>query len=522
MTNAEQIIRALQAAGVQRLFGMPGGGSNADLIEAARLAGLPFTLGQTETAAAFMATAQAEITGHPGACLATLGPGAASVMNGVANAFLDRVPLMVLTDCHPGTMQHQNLPHREMFSPLVKWTGRPTADEVPEALDCALQALESLPHGAVHLDLSTEVTSAPARDAEFRPQRPAPALPGIPSFVRSAKRPIFLIGLGARTAEIAAAIRDLCDRFSIPALVTYKAKGVVPDRHQWFGGVFTNGTLEREVVEAADLIVAVGLDPVELLPRPWKFHQPVISVTSWSMRQSQIPLAAELVGDIAHLLSSLGGSLHQTEWNRKELASLVKAQRDRMRPDGDAGTLLPHRVAELTAEVYAGSRITVDAGAHMFPIMALWPASEPCGVLISNGLSTMGFALPAAIGAALLDRSKPVVAFTGDGGLLMCLADLRTAARENLPVRVIVFDDGDLTLIKIKQEQRGYVPDGVNIGEIDWTSAAGGLGVRAHQVSTEAELSTCLTETADHPGPVLIAAKISTSTYEATMRALRG
>src|SRR5580700_11330055 len=127
---ADQIVATMQRIGVERLFGMPGGGSNADLIEAAARIGLPFSLAHTETASAFMATAQAEITGQPGACLATLGPGAASLMNGVANAYLDRVPLMVLTDCHAGSagvMQHQALSHGQMFSPVVKWSARLSA-----------------------------------------------------------------------------------------------------------------------------------------------------------------------------------------------------------------------------------------------------------------------------------------------------------------------------------------------------------------------------------------------------------
>jgi len=519
MTNAEQIIRTLEQAGVQRLFGMPGGGSNADLIEAARIAGLPFTLAHTETAAAFMATAQAEITGKPGACLATLGPGAASMMNGVANAYLERVPLILLTDCHPGAMQHQNLPHREMFSSLVKWTGRPAADEVPQALHCVLQAVETRPHGPVHLDLSTEVTTAQAGHFERASASRAMAMPAVPPMVANARRPLLIAGLGAREERIARAVRGLCDRCAIPAMVTYKAKGVVPDRHPWFGGVFTNGTLEREMLEKADLVIAVGLDPVELLPRPWKFPQPVISLTSWAMRQSQIPFAAELVGDIAVLVEAL--PLEESDWNREQVTRLADAQRQRMRPAGD-GVLLPHRVAEIAADIYSGSRIAVDAGAHMFPVMALWPAGEPCGVLISNGLSTMGFALPAAIGAALLDRSKPVVAFTGDGGLLICLAELRTAARENLPVRILLFDDGDLTLIKVKQEQRGYLADGIHIGAIDWPRVAGGLGVRGIEVRDEAGLRGALEETVDEAGPVLIAAKISPSTYPAILQALRG
>ena len=158
----------------------------------------------------------------------------------------------------------------------------------------------------------------------------------------------------------------------------------------------------------------------------------------------------------------------------------------------------------------------------MFPVMALWPTDEPAGVLISNGLSTMGFALPAAIGAALLEPSKPVVAFTGDGGLLMCLGDLRTAARESLAVRIIVFDDGDLSLIKIKQLQRGYQPIGVSIGDVNWHSLGAALGVLAFVARSEEALKACLAETVTHPGPVLIAAKISSDRYQATIRALRG
>jgi acetolactate synthase-1/2/3 large subunit len=134
----------------------------------------------------------------------------------------------------------------------------------------------------------------------------------------------------------------------------------------------------------------------------------------------------------------------------------------------------------------------------------------------------MGFALPAAIGAALLNPSSPVLVFTGDGGLLMCLAELRTAARERLPIRVIVFDDGQLTLIKLKQVQRGYRTDGVTIGDIDWHAAAGGLGVPAFTVCDEEALRRCLRETALREGPVLIDARINPAVYAETIRALRG
>src|SRR5262245_57432197 len=168
-TNADRIIGMLREAGVSRLFGMPGGGSPADLIAAAGRAGFPFTLAHAETAAAFMAAAQAEITGRPGACVATLGPGAASLINGVSHAFLDRVPLLAITDHHATSgSQHQTLPHSAMFAPIVKLSTRD--------IDAAFDALVSPPPGAVHLDLSTAVAGAPAGD---------PWIPlGVPSSAR--------------------------------------------------------------------------------------------------------------------------------------------------------------------------------------------------------------------------------------------------------------------------------------------------------------------------------------------------
>jgi acetolactate synthase-1/2/3 large subunit len=178
--------------------------------------------------------------------------------------------------------------------------------------------------------------------------------------------------------------------------------------------------------------------------------------------------------------------------------------------------------SRLQPKTYSGARVSVDAGAHMFPVMSLWPAERPADVLISNGLSTMGFALPAAIGAALLDRSRPTLAFTGDGGLLICLGELCTAARERVPLRIIVFEDGVLSLIRLKQVQRGYRTDGVSLGEIDWRAVASGLGLTSASAATEDELRQCLRDTADAPGPVLIAARINAETYHDTIRALRG
>ena len=525
MTGADRIVELLRTAGVGRLFGMPGGGSISDIIAAAERAGLPFSLAQTETGSAFMAAAQAEITGRPGAIVATLGPGACSAMNGAAHAFLDRVPLLMITDCE-GSEQpeglHQALAQTQMFGPVTKLSRRLQIEDFAQTADLVAAALAGLPPGPVHLDVAANFTSATVGPAnqELSPVRQSvvdcASLP-------ESRKPLFLIGLGARNAGVARAVRALCEAHGIPALVTYKAKGVVPDDHAWFGGVFTHGALERELLEQADLFIAVGLDPVELLPRAWKYPQPVVSVTSWRMRQTQIPFHAEMVGDIEATLHQLVARLpERSGWDAAKIGRMAEAQRAQMRIADDSGLLAPHRVVELTAEVYRGARATVDAGAHMFPVMSLWPADEPNGVLISNGLATMGFALPAAIGAALLEKTRPVIAFTGDGGLLICLGELRTAAREGVRVRVIVFDDSVLSLIRIKQQQRHYPTGSTFNGEVDWAAVGAGLGVIAREVRTEDELRAALIETRDHAGPVLIAAKTTADIYPATILALRG
>lgn len=532
-TVADRVIGMLKRLGVQRIFGMPGGGSNADLIEAAAVAGLPFSLAHTEAASAFMAAAQAEISGKPGVCVATLGPGAASLTNGVANASLDRVPLIFLTDCYTSAtaavMQHQSLENREIFRSLVKLSAQLSVDNFEEVAQRTMDAVLTPRPGPVHIDISQEAASAPAVNAPQSIPRPhciAPlaAIPeDVTSVIKRARRPVFLIGLGARTPAIALAIRTACDRFGIPALVTYKAKGVVPDSHPWFGGIFMNGALERSVLERSDLFLAIGLDVVELLPVPWKFARPVLSITSWPMNQKHIPLLFESVGDVVAALGTVTALLpERSDWDQDDLSELVELQRHSMRVETYDRGLPPHRVVELVAEAYPGVRATVDAGAHMLPIMSLWPATEPCGVLISNGLSTMGFAVPAAIGAALLEAGNPIVAFTGDGGLLMCLGELRTAARESLPLRIIVFADGELSLIKIKQLRRGHRTDGVTIGDIDWGAVGAGLGVLAVHADDETTLKACLDKTLAHRGPVLIAAKVAARTYEQSILAVRG
>jgi acetolactate synthase-1/2/3 large subunit len=223
--------------------------------------------------------------------------------------------------------------------------------------------------------------------------------------------------------------------------------------------------------------------------------------------------------------------MRPSEWNLDAVRLAVDEQRRLI--DVPSNGLTPQRVVEVAAHALAelSCALTVDAGAHMLPATMLWPVAEPNGLLISNGLSTMGFALPAAIGAALIERdaatstgvrARPVVALIGDGGLLMCAGELLTAAREKLRIVTIVFSDASLSLIEIKQQARQLPPAGVALGAVRWAALAESFGVAGFVASTENELAAAIDQAKAHDGPSLIEATIDRSNYGVMLRAIRG
>ena len=543
---ADVIVRHLRRAGVGFVFGVPGGGSNLDLIDAADRGGLTFVLTATETAAALAAIAQAEVCGRPAACLTTLGPGVTSIVNGVACAWLDRAPLLVFTDSHPAAgaaFAHQRVDHRALLAPITKWSAAITPENADVVMREAIDRAMTEPRGPVHLECPGDVLRRPEAPADGDAGRTRIAAdldeagrvlldPGtLAPMLSGARRPLLLVGLGARRPLDAQAIVALCASRGIPAMVTYKAKGTVPDVDPHFAGVFTNGEIERTIVEEADVLLGVGLDPVELLPRPWTYEQPIIHIGPAAVDDGHIPFAAQLVTDIPSGMQLCDGLLPPSSWNLDAVHRVVVVQRHQLCPPSSG--LAAHRVVQLTADAVATQgRVTVDAGAHMLPATMLWPVAEPNGMLISNGLSTMGFALPAAIGAALADREgapgaihdhdAPVIALTGDGGLLMCAGELLTAVRERLRLVVIVFADASLSLIDVKQRQRQLHSCGVALGEIDWCALAAGVGAASHLVTTEDQLQRALSRALPHRGPTLIEARINPGTYAETLHTIRG
>ena len=527
MTVAEFIVDVLRSEGVRTIFGVPGGGANLDLIDAAQRAHLPFVLTTTETGAVIAAVAQAEISGAAGACLTSLGPGAASAVNGVACAFLERAPVFVFTDCFPVSSRdypHQHLQHRALFQTVTRFSGSLSPDPAATMDRAVTDAVAG--RGPVQIDCPQDVMSSQAPERTAWPKGregdvDSATRAKIQPLLRAARRPLLIAGLGARRPDDAVAIRAFCDRFSVPAMVTYKAKGVVPDDSQWFGGVFTNGAIEKPFVDSCDLIIAAGLDPVEFLPRAWPNKQPILFCGKYLGEGSvQLPTTSRLAS-IPRSLSTIGETLPPSTWDRVEVQALVHAMQRAVEIPAP-GLTSQQLVRTAAARLGDRYRVSVDAGAHMFAATMLWPIREPNQMLISNGLSTMGFALPAAIGAAVLERDRPVAALTGDGGLLMCVGEFATVARERLPIMTIVLNDASLSLIEIKQQARKLPAAGVALGDIKWPAIAQGFGIPAWTASTVDELDTAIESAMRIDGPTLIEARIDRSNYGETLNAIRG
>ena len=528
---AQALVAELARRGTRRIWGVPGGGSSLDIIAALPRHGMQFVLARHESAAAIMAMADAELTGAPGAVLTTKGPGVANAVNGLACAALERAPLVLLSDGftagQAGWLTHQRFNQQAATAAVVKGYARAEgvapAAEIGALLDLAMAA----PQGAVHLDLTGEAARrAPGEAAPATPLPPAAADFGdAAALLAQARRPVILVGLEAVEAASAEALRALAEALHCPVLVTYKAKGVLADRHPLHVGIFTGGSLEAAVVGAADLIIQAGLDPVELIVQPWRYRAPILdcAIRPHPVRYAE-PSAARH-GEIAASLAALLPLARRSDWTAAEIAAHRQAALVALEWHG-AGGVSPPDVVRIAQEVARGAgaapRVTVDAGAHMFSATAFWDCAAPRDLLISNGLASMGFALPAGIACALADPARGALAFTGDGGLMMCIGELATAAEAGAKLVTIVFNDGALSLIDIKQQSRQLPADGVRWGRADFARVAEGFGLAGFRAETPAEYRAALRAAFAHQGPSLIDVRVEPAGYAAQLQAMRG
>ena len=512
---AEAIAIALSQAGTRLAFGVPGGGNNLALVEACGRHGIDFVLCHGETAAVIAAATYGELTGSPGLALATRGPGAVSAANGSAHALLDRAPVVIVTDAisHADRprITHQLVEHAAVFRATAKASLEIGASPHAAAQHAVALALQP-PWGPVHLDVVAD--APPSTATSLEPTTFPTTLPS--SWVErltAATRPLLLVGVGAREARHDVA--ELVAATGVPALCTYKAKGTVPETSPAFAGLLTGAAIESDALAAADVLICLGLDPVELIPGGWPYDAPVLSATPWPIADTYIPHRDEIVSPLQPVIGQLHRLLDGKSWTPpKRGLGLADAV---VRSEIDPATL----VERVRAGAPANTIATVDAGAHMLVAMPLWTVDRPGQALISSGLATMGFALPAAIAAALSSPAQRVVCFTGDGGLGMCLAELETLARRELDVLVVVFNDSTLSLIDIKQ-RAGRGGSAVTYAPSDFAAIARASGVAATSCRTTHELDQALSDWAQRSGPHLLDVQVDPAQYPQVMRTIRG
>jgi acetolactate synthase I/II/III large subunit len=519
---ARALANGVRMHGADTVFGLPGGGPNLEVVGAVEEAGLRFVLAHGETASCIMAGTYGLLVGRPALAIATRGPGAASAANGVAQATIDRFPLLVVTDCVATTekerVAHQRIDQVLLLGSIAKWSGRLTQSErASDDVQAALLLAGSLPAGAVHLDYDPdgEPMTAPAPIEHDRSS--ATDIADAATMVRRARRPVAIVGIGAigSAVEILASLETL----GCPILTTYQSIGVVPEGHSQLAGLFTGGVIESAVLNEADLVIAVGLDLVEPMPSHWRYEAPVVSVSESAASSTQIPFAVELIGPLAATLRDIVGT-STSSWPSHAGARAFAAARAALL-DTSAGGFGPLELATAVASsTPLNATATVDAGAHFLSIMPFWPAHRPLRMLISNGLATMGFAVPAAIGAALARPNEPVVCMVGDGGLSMTLAELETIARLQLPITIVVFDDAALSLIEVKQKPGQGGVSAVRFNPVDFAAVASAMGIESRRVSTTAEVCSALESGWDRPR--LIDARIDPTTYSKLIAATRG
>jgi acetolactate synthase-1/2/3 large subunit len=525
----------LKAAGIQRGFGVPSG-NVLPLMEAMRVGGIPFVLTAHEGSAGFAADVTARMTGTPGLCIATLGPGATNLTTGIGSAYLDRSPLIAITctlnQAQLGRRMQMWIDHQALFKPITKASIMLRSGSVGTAVAEAVRLALTEPQGPVHLDLPEDVALAPAQDrvpavprAVALRRADASAIEKAAQILRRAKRPVAVIGASAMRMQRPGTLRDFVERHRIPFASTTMAKGLIAETHPLSLGCIERARrkLQRSFIQQrADLIVGLGYDTIEVEYEAWTGNVPVLHIDLQRPDvDSSVKLAREVIGDIDASLAALA-SLEPigNAWGETAVEEHRKAFQGALRPDSDgAGQLAPHQAIDVIRRILPRQGVLAfDVGAHTHQIASQWTAHAPRTFLITNGWSSMGFGLPAAIAAKMARPDLPVVCIVGDGCFQMTCGELAVAQREKLAIPFVVLDDRWLSLIKVKQERRSLEYYGTELFEHEYqTPPAHYFGVPAVGVRTPDELERELTQALRAKGPTVIEAVVDPTHYSETV-----
>jgi acetolactate synthase I/II/III large subunit len=509
---AALMVRCLEAEGVTHIFGIPGE-ENIHFVRALDNSTITYVLTRHEQAASFMAETYGRITGRAGVCSATLGPGAINLLLGTADATTNSAPLVALSAqvarSRSFKESHQNIDLVPMFAPATKWAALvPTADAVPEMMRKAFKLAQTERPGAVYLAIPEDVEkepvpagAAPLRVNVPRPEEPSPAqLARAVELIGEASRPIVLAGHGAARAGAAEAVRRFVETLELPVATTFHGKGVVPDDHP--NALGSVGFMRHDYVnfgfDAADLIIAVGyelqeFDPVKINPQGDK---KILHVHRFPAEvDAHYDVAVGLTGDIARSLDALGALVDRRfggVGSDERICGLLSDELARGRAD-QRFPLAPARiVAETRAALRRDDIVLVDTGALKMWMARLYPTYEPNTCLISNGLSTMAWSVPGALGAKIARPEARVLAATGDGSFLMNSQEIETALRLGIPYVILVWVDDEYGLIKWKMELELGAATHTGFRNPDFVAYADSFGAKGYRIGAADELGPVL------------------------------
>ena len=521
---SDVFVECLEAEGVKYVFGIPGE-ETLDLNESLADSSIDFVPVRHEQGGAYMADAYGRLTGRAGVCLGTLGPGATNLVTAVADAFLDRSPLVALTGqsdlerMHKES--HQYIDLLGIMRPVVKWNARVSSPEiVPEVVRKAFKVAESEKPGSTHLELPEDVMMRPLDASPLPRHAPVQPEPGMKELQRAtevimaAENPVILAGNGAIRTHASRALRAFVHTTGIPVAETFMAKGLLDyeDPH----ALGTVGLQARDYELAgfheADVVIAVGYDLVEHKPEHWNPRADkqivVIDTVAAEIDEFFMP-EVELIGDIAHVLARLAAGCSRRESappDAERLRRIVFGALNDAREDGHFPMRPPRVLCDIRRALRRTDVLVSDVGLHKLWIGRMFPAHEPGTVLIANGLAGMGFALPTGIAAKLVDPRRHVVTVSGDGGFLMNCQELETAVRLRTPVVNIIWENGQFGSIVWKQDNRFGRHFGVDFGNPDFVKLAEAFGAPAWRCATADEFSQRLEHalTLDVPSVIVV------------------
>ena len=524
-----EIARYLRRMGVERAYGLPGG-EVTHVIDAMVDVGIDWVLVHHEAAAAHMADAETQLTGRPAVCVSTVGPGASNLVNGVANSYLERSRVIAIVGEYDAdersSMVHMNLDLKSLFAPISAYVERIDAANLAATLSHAANVLRAPVPGPITLLVSAADQRSPTAPLDppnslENGQALGSAAESLAERLGQAENPALVVGVGAREPELVDNVRALASALDLPIVITPKAKGWIPSQDPHLAGTLASygSSGSEELLSESDLILAIGLDGTDFI-RPWRYPDP-LRLEPTARSDPAVPggqVCCDLNLTVAELcerdLGPFGGveraarARHQAESDRS--AGTLPA---RPLPEHMRGGLDPvDALRSIRRAAPRGAVAACDVGMFKLAICQYWDCYAPRTFLVSNGLSTMAYGLPAASAAALAG-DQPVLALVGDGGLLMGAGELETLARLDLPVTVVVAVDSSLALIRLKAELDDLTEVPNDFGRADYVALGEALGVSGRRVLDLGELEDAVAAAVATNRPALIEVPIDYTAY---------